>query len=530
MASKELEKLSIDNSPPQITAEGQRAKERIAAARAQRNAEIQPTVSAKDLTQPVTAPTITPTPVPQIPPRVGTTVNNVLGSIRSQSETAKQLEDEQRAFGAFADGQTGFDIQQEQLQRFGVTPEKLQELEDIQLQLSDRATTSGLKKVEIESGGQGSLQGQRSLTQEDREEAVRSAGLASRAAVLQGNIQTGRALANDAVNIALQDRTFKANALRTQIADLKEVVDEETRQLLVAEDRKYEAEQATIKELKDNISEAMVSGASQAEISQMNDPNVDDETKLSLARSIIARNATTDIELAREGQRASIRSSNASAALNELELRLTKEATDKAEADAAAGIIPPEAVAVAQTINKDFEDEPIVKAYNEGLQKYIVLEDTLENGIDGIQDLQLVYAFMKAVDPESVVRESEFATAADTGNIFQGAYARFNKAFGTGGFLPEEVKNDFIRSARASFDAQNTQYYNVKNEKAKQINQRLGISNGADYLTSYESAAPLQQADFDLADTLAGATDQDMLEIMQMQNELLKTPSGQSGI
>jgi hypothetical protein len=223
--------------------------------------------------------------------------------------------------------------------------------------------------------------------------------------------------------------------------------------------------------------------------------------------------------LDREQQRASIaqsnasaRNSRASAALNEAEL----VAYNNAQEDAESGILTGEQVGIAQTINKDFEDEPITKQYNDALSKFIVLEDTLANGIDGIQDLQLVYDFMKAVDPTSVVRETEFAMAAQTGNIFQGTFARFNKSFGTGGFLPEEVKNDFIRASRQSFSAKETQYMNLKREKANQINQRLGINNGADYLTNYDSAAPLSQPDFELADSLSAATPEELVEIMEM--------------
>jgi len=104
----------------------------------------------------------------------------------------------------------------------------------------------------------------------------------------------------------------------------------------------------------------------------------------------------------------------------------------------------------------------------------------------------------------------------------------FNGKLKTGGFLPQEVKDDFIRSARSSFEAKNTQYYNIKAEKAKQINQRLGIENGADYLTSYESAAPLTQIDFGIADTLSGASEQDIQDIMfYVNNGALPNSSAQ---
>ena len=286
---------------------------------------IQPTISANELANPPAKLNLTTPPEPTIPDRVNTTTNNVLGSIRSQSETAKRLQEEQAAFQTFTNGQSGFDIQNEQLQRFGVTPERLQELADIELQLADRTTASNLNKVRIESGGQSAIQGPRSLTQEDREEAVRSAGLAARASVLQGNINTGRQLANDAVNIALQDRTFQANAKIMQINQLKEVVDEETRQLLQAEERTYEAELATIKELKENVSQAIVSGASQSEIATMNDPNTPDADKLALAQSIVARNAREEIGLDREAQRADIAQGWAGLDIRKQELELSKQ-------------------------------------------------------------------------------------------------------------------------------------------------------------------------------------------------------------
>ncbi len=212
----------------------------------------------------------------------------------------------------------------------------------------------------------------------------------------------------------------------------------------------------------------------------------------------------------RRAQEASIRSSNASAALNEAEL----VAFNKAQEDVANGILSPEQMQTANSVNKDFESQQIVKDYNAGLQKYMVLEDTLANGIDGVQDIQLIYDFMKAVDPGSVVRETDFDTAARTGNIFQGTYAKFNKAFGTGGILPEEVKQDFIRAARSSFEAKNSQYYNIKSEYAKRMNNTIGTSNGADYLTAYEAAAPLTESDQDIVFGLSNATPEEVQNIL----------------
>lgn len=306
-------------------------------------APVQPTVSANDLATP-TAPVQLPQPTqPTIPGRTTSTVANVLNQTRANSENFKRIQEEQAAFGSFADGQSGFDIQNEQLKRFGVTPEKLKELEDIQLQLSDRGTQSELTKTRIEgAAGQTLGQGQREVTQEDREAAVRDAGLASRAAVLQGNIETGRALANDAVNIALQDRTFQANAKIKQIEYLQGLVDQETSAALEDEKRKYTEELTAIQEVKDAVSEAMVNGASQSEIARLTDPNIDDQTKLALAQSITARGSNEMRNLEIASKSASIRASNLSSqkAQKEIEMLNNTYSGDFSNAlDAASNLV-----------------------------------------------------------------------------------------------------------------------------------------------------------------------------------------------
>lgn len=509
-----------------------RAKAQLGDAYVAPKAPIQPTVSANELTNPP-APVTPPVPTaPTIPARVGQFVSNVArdnqGFITAQTEEAKKRQETFDQFAALGEQGSLSDMMMEQRKELGIDT-NLSELKDIQLQLTDMDTASALTKTRIEgAAGQTLGQAQREVTQEDRENAVRTSGLAARAAVLQGNINTATQLAKDTVDLAFKDRQLTSENLISQINYYQGLVDEQTSQLMEEDKRQYEADLERVNELKTSISEAMVNGATQAEIAELSKavqplPNETqqeyqtrlqqaDAQKLALAQSITARGATQMRNLQMEQANASIRSSNASAALNEAELI----AFNKAQEDAANGILSPEQMGAANDINKDFEGQQIVKDYNAGLQKYIVLEDTLSNGIDGIQDLQLVYDFMKAVDPTSVVRETEFENAAKTGNIFQGTMARFNKNFGSGGFLPEDVKQDFIRSARTSFEAKNNQYFNVKSEYAKRMNNTVGVNNGADYLTAYEAVAPLDEVDFGIADTLSGASPEDIADIMLM--------------
>lgn len=268
-------------------------------------------VSANTLVNPPTAPALPVTEPPQIPPRVDSTVNKVLGSIRSDSEKARELETKQQEFGGLVGGAQQF--QTEALGRFGVTPERLSELEDIELQLADRKADSLQTKVDITgAAGQTLGQARREVTQEDREEAVRSTRLAMRGAVLRGNIETGRQLAKDAVSIFMSDRKFTQDSLASQIRSLEGVVDEETRQLLEAESRAHAEDKAFDEGVKTDISDAMTSGsASPTEIDSLTDPlpthpdktqerllqNEELKRRQALAQSIVARGATQERQL-----------------------------------------------------------------------------------------------------------------------------------------------------------------------------------------------------------------------------------------
>lgn len=281
-------------------------------------AMVSPTVSANDLANPPITTKVTEPKIGSVPAGVNQTIQNVksetdnlIAAQTKEAERLNQLRDEQAAFGLNNDLAS---LQKDQLNQYGV-PQSAKELKDINLQLNDIETQSGLSQVAIAgAAGQTLAQGQRELTQEDREFAVRSAGLAARAAILQGNIETGRALANDAVNLAFQERQLKAQNLRDQINDLSGVVDKQTQQLLDQKKRELDKEDERIKELKDAISAAIVSGATQQEMARLNDPNMSDEDKLALAQSIQARTALEDRSLDIQDKQSAIAARNAGVA------------------------------------------------------------------------------------------------------------------------------------------------------------------------------------------------------------------------
>ena len=62
-------------------------------------------------------------------------------------------------------------------------------------------------------------------------------------------------------------------------------------------------------------------------------------------------------------------------------------------------------------------------------------------------DISLIFGYMKLLDPGSVVREGEFATAQNAGGIPQSIYGAYNRAL-NGERLAPSVRNDFINQAK----------------------------------------------------------------------------------
>ena len=332
--SKELKAMSIENSPKTgVTAEGQAAAKRIAANRAERNAN--PTsVTADQLSQPVSQVTVPqPGQVTGTSPRTNALVGSTLGGIRSMSESAQGLRDQNEQLNAFSEDFSATGLNEQFLNKFGVTEERMGRLEQLENELNSYDAESKIVQSRIASApGQTAGQAGREITQEERELAVRSAEKASEAEILRGNIELGRELARDAVNLAITDRNFKANSMIRQIKSLEGIVDEETSQLLVAEERQYTEIKDRGEELRTSITDAVSSGAATPEevrqLNALSEPQradesteqyfarvrAEDASKLAAAQGIVSRGQTQMRDLEVQSQEANIRQSNASAA------------------------------------------------------------------------------------------------------------------------------------------------------------------------------------------------------------------------
>lgn len=74
-------------------------------------------------------------------------------------------------------------------------------------------------------------------------------------------------------------------------------------------------------------------------------------------------------------------------------------------------------------------------------------------------DISLIFSYMKTLDPNSTVREGEYATAQNAGSIPTTVWARYNKAV-NGESLTAQQRDDFVQQAFNVYDAQLNQYKN----------------------------------------------------------------------
>lgn len=299
---------------PPVSKEGQAAKNRIkefrqnvdngaTPAEARKTMRIQPTVSASEIANP---PAAVQPPVPAVNTNDGSRTGNLIGNvatntqgfIQAQSEEATKAKELASLLGTQTFDGAG---ERERLgEEYGL-PANLSRLTDIQTQLTQRNTDSKLTQSRIEGGaGQTMAQAGREVTQEQREAAIRDAGLAAEASVLQGNIETASTLINTAMSDFYADRTLKNQNMIQQLEYFSGIADKQTAQLLEKEKRVYEEDQKKVDRALDAVDQAVSSGAATPEeIRLLTDPKTTDEDRTSLAQAITGRAAKSlyDAEL-----------------------------------------------------------------------------------------------------------------------------------------------------------------------------------------------------------------------------------------
>lgn len=131
-------------------------------------------------------------------------------------------------------------------------------------------------------------------------------------------------------------------------------------------------------------------------------------------------------------------------------------------------------------LTKDF------RTVNDAYNKIKSTSDT------GAGDMSLLYSYVKLLDPGSVVRESEFATAAASGSYgerIQGLVQRI----ATGQRLPPSLRKDFLAEAANIYNGQKVQYDAIK-DRYTSIAKKYGLDVAdviVDTTTPAQATGPL---------------------------------------
>ena len=93
-----------------------------------------------------------------------------------------------------------------------------------------------------------------------------------------------------------------------------------------------------------------------------------------------------------------------------------------------------------------------VKPFIDLNQAYQKIETAAKNP-SAAGDISLIFGFMKVLDPTSVVREGEFATASNAGGVSDTVRNMYNKAL-NGERLGENIRSDFLNQSRNIVESQ----------------------------------------------------------------------------
>ena len=110
-----------------------------------------------------------------------------------------------------------------------------------------------------------------------------------------------------------------------------------------------------------------------------------------------------------------------------------------------------------------------VKQFGALQSQYSALENLIfkNDRLQGPGDIAIVFTFMKSLDPNSVVRESEFEVAAKAGGLPEQFVNQYNK-LKDGSFLTDEMRLNFLSAAR---EAANSYVQSANIERDKYVDQ-----------------------------------------------------------
>jgi len=177
------------------------------------------------------------------------------------------------------------------------------------------------------------------------------------------------------------------------------------------------------------------------------------------------------------------------------------------------GIIPKldqQTQARVDKVANQFDGEQLVKNFTvtqEGYQFAKSLSDTSTSSAD---DIGLIYAFAKSMDPNSVVREGEYATVQKYAQAWMESMG-FNakRVVDNGEFLTEEARKNLKATIEQKYKVSEKSYVNLYKEYGRRIDGLTGKpGTGTTFISDYRKAfdvalTPLTKSYNDISELIA---------------------------
>jgi hypothetical protein len=115
------------------------------------------------------------------------------------------------------------------------------------------------------------------------------------------------------------------------------------------------------------------------------------------------------------------------------------------------------------------------------------LDNKTTNPVD---DQGLIYALAKALDPGSVVREGEYATAQKYSQSWIQSYGKaVTQALAGTGFLTEQARRQIKDTIESKYKASLASYTNLQGQYEQGINSLTGRDDGSKFIHDYQTGS-----------------------------------------
>ncbi len=137
-----------------------------------------------------------------------------------------------------------------------------------------------------------------------------------------------------------------------------------------------------------------------------------------------------------------------------------------------------------------FKTEPLVTNFNTIQSGYNFVQSFPNDTKNPSDDQALIYALAKALDPGSVVREGEYATAQKYAQSWVNSFGKgVSQALLGNGFLSEDARKNIKKTIENRYTAAKKDYASTYSQYVNGINNLTGRKDGDKFLVNYDQAS-----------------------------------------